>query len=149
MPMDVSPGDSSGTTVPSVEEAAPLNPVWRGLLIMVGTAALILGVVGIVVPVLPTTPFLLVTAACYARASSRLYRWLLGQRSLGPVVAEWRRSRSLPPGVKMRALAMVGLTFAISIIVVDALILRVGLLTTGLILATFLYRMPTASPYVD
>jgi hypothetical protein len=70
---------------------------------VIGTISLAIGVVGIVVPVLPTTPFLLLAAACYARASTRLYGWLLGQPGLGPIIVEWRRSRSLAPGVKARA----------------------------------------------
>jgi uncharacterized membrane protein YbaN (DUF454 family) len=125
--------------------AGRLNPVWRGLLIVIGTAALMLAVAGVFLPVLPTTPFLLVTAACYARASTRLYQWLLRQRSLGPIVSEWRRSRSLPPGTKPRALALVAATFAISIILVDVMLLRLGLLATGMVLAAFLYRLPTAA----
>jgi uncharacterized membrane protein YbaN (DUF454 family) len=125
-------------------DPATVSPVWRAVLLVVGSAALVLGVVGIFLPVLPTTPFLLVTAACYARASTRLYEWLVGQPSLGPVITEWRRSRSLPPGVKSRALLVVAITFAVSIILLDSLLLRIGLVATGLILATFLYRMPTA-----
>jgi uncharacterized membrane protein YbaN (DUF454 family) len=124
-------------------DPATVSPVWRAVLLGVGSAALVLGVVGIFLPVLPTTPFLLVTAACYARASTRLYEWLVGQPSLGPVITEWRRSRSLPPGVKSRALLVVAITFAVSIILLDSLLLRIGLVATGLILATFLYRMPT------
>ena len=89
-------------------EASPrLSLPVRAVLVVVGTTALVIGVIGIVVPVLPTTPFLLVAAACYARSSTRLYAWLLGQPSLGRIVAEWRRSRSLPPGVKPRALLVV------------------------------------------
>lgn len=132
------------------EEALPdpsaISPLWRAVLILVGTASLALGVIGIVLPVLPTTPFLLLTAACYARASTRLYSWLLGQRSLGPIVTEWRRSRSLPPGVKTRALVVVAVTFAVSVILVDVLALRLILLVTGTVVATFLYRIPTAQP---
>ena len=121
-----------------------VSPVLRAVLIVVGTAALVLGVIGIFLPLLPTTPFLLVTAACYARASTRLYGWLLGQPSLGPIVVEWQRSRSLPPGVKTRALILVAITFAISIVLVDMLLLRVALVITGAILMVFLTRIPTA-----
>lgn len=121
-----------------------ISPIWRAVLLIVGTASLILGVIGIVLPILPTTPFLLVTAACYARASTRLYQWLIGQRSLGPIITEWRRSRSLPPGVKTRALLVVAITFTLSVILVDATVARVVLVVTGVILATFLYRIPTA-----
>ena len=123
-----------------------LNPVVRAALVVVGTAALILGVIGIFLPVLPTTPFLLVAAACYARASTRLYEWLLGQPSLGPIVAEWRRSRSLPAGAKTRALVIVIITFGVSIVLVDGMMLRIGLVLTGVVLVAFLYRIPTTQP---
>jgi uncharacterized protein len=117
----------------------------RAALIVVGSISLALGVIGIVLPVLPTTPFLLVTAACYARSSTRLYRWLLGQPSLGPIIAEWRASRSLPPGVKTRALVVVALTFAVSILLLDTILVQAALVVVGLVLALFLYRLPTSS----
>ena len=125
-------------------DPSSLAPVFRAVLVVVGTASLVLGVVGIFLPVLPTTPFLLVTAACYARASTRLYEWLLGQPSLGPIVVEWRRSRSLPPGVKARALILVAITFTVSIVLVDSLLVRGVLVAIGVTLAAFLYRIPTA-----
>jgi uncharacterized membrane protein YbaN (DUF454 family) len=126
-----------------------LNTALRGLLIAIGTAALVLGVVGVFLPVLPTTPFLLVAAACYARASSRLYGWLLGQRMLGPIVAEWRRSRSLPAGVKARALATIAATFTLSVFLVEPLPLRFVLVVVGVVLGVFLYRLPTAAAASD
>ena len=107
--------------------------------------ALVLGVVGIVLPILPTTPFLLLAAACYARSSARLYRWLLGQPSLGPIITQWRASRSLPPGVKARALLVVALTFVISIVLVEAIPLQMALAAIGLTLGLFLYRLPTSA----
>lgn len=111
---------------------------------IVGTIALGLGVVGIIVPVLPTTPFLLLAAACYARASSRLYGWLLGQPALGPIIIRWRESRTLAPGVKVRAIIVVILTFGVSIVLVDALLLRLLLGVTGGLVTLFLVRIPTA-----
>jgi uncharacterized membrane protein YbaN (DUF454 family) len=135
------PGDA-GVWPPA---ASPRSAPVRALLVGVGTISLGLGLIGILVPVLPTTPFLLLAAACYARASQRLYGWLLGQPSLGPIVVEWRRSRSLPPGVKARALLAVALTFGISIVLVDPLLLRLGLALCGAIVASFLLRIPTAA----
>ena len=58
------------------------------LLIVVGTLSLVLGIVGVFVPLLPTTPFLLLAAACYARGSERLYRWLVGHRYLGQYIRD-------------------------------------------------------------
>ncbi len=138
---DVQPGDPEAAPDPST-----ISPIWRAVLVVVGTASLVLGVVGIFLPVLPTTPFLLVTAACYARASTRLYAWLLGQKSLGPIITEWRRSRSFPPGVKTRALVAVVITFGISIVLIDSLLVRIVLVVVAAILLTFLYRIPTAQP---
>lgn len=138
---DVQPGDPEAAPDPST-----ISPIWRGVLVVVGTASLVLGVIGIFLPILPTTPFLLVTAACYARASTRLYAWLLGQRSLGPIIIEWRRSRSFPPGVKTRALVAVVITFGVSIVLIDNLVARVVLVVIAAILLTFLFRIPTAQP---
>lgn len=114
----------------------------RAVLLVVGTVALAFGVVGIVVPVLPTTPFLLLAAACYARASDRLYAWLLGQRTLGPVIVRWRESRTMDPRVKVRALVVVAVTFGLSILLVEEVIMRVLLAMTGTIVFAFLARIP-------
>jgi uncharacterized protein len=58
---------------------------------VLGTLCVALGMIGVVVPVLPTTPFMLLAAACYARASLRFYNWLLNTRAFGPLILEWRR----------------------------------------------------------
>ena len=137
--------DQPGATLPDQQPyPSAVSPLFRAVLLVVGTAALALGFIGIFLPVLPTTPFLLVAAACYARASRRLYAWLLGQPSLGPIITEWQRSRSLPPGVKTRALLVVAVTFAISIVLVDMTLLRIGLAAIGIVLAVFLLRLPTS-----
>jgi uncharacterized membrane protein YbaN (DUF454 family) len=117
----------------------------RVVLAVVGTVALVLGVLGIVIPILPTTPFLLLAAACYARASTRMYGWLLGQATLGPIISRWRERRSMAPGVKRRALVLVVVTFAVSILLVDALAVRVILAVTGSIVTMFLARIPTTT----
>ncbi len=145
------PTPTLAPAAPAPAPAAPVEPArsaatplpMRAILVTVGTLSLGIGVVGIVVPVLPTTPFLLLAAACYARASDRLYAWLIGQPSLGPIIAEWRRSRSLPPGVRVRALLLVALSFGVSIILAGDLLLRGALLVTGVIVGVFLYRIPT------
>jgi len=133
---------------PSAAPSEPLRRASAGLplraiLVTVGTVSLAIGMLGIVVPVLPTTPFLLLAAACYARASDRLYAWLIGRPSVGPIITEWRTSRSLPPGVRARALAVVALSFGVSIILVDALAIKAVLAVAGLVVGVFLYRIPT------
>lgn len=115
------------------------------MLAVVGTISLAIGVLGIVVPVLPTTPFLLLAAACYARASARMYGWLLGQPALGPIITRWRQTGSMAPGVKTRAIVIVVVTFTASVLLVDSLAVRAILVITGVVVTGFLTRIPTSA----
>ena len=67
----------------------------RWLLWTAGSISLALGVIGVVLPGLPTTPFVLLAAACYAKASPRLHGWLLNHRFMGPMIRDWETHRSL------------------------------------------------------
>ncbi|HYO42121.1 MAG TPA: YbaN family protein [Candidatus Limnocylindrales bacterium] len=142
-----SPADQPSTSAPEPAGVPPATadrsrPI-RIAFAIVGTVALAIGLLGIVVPVLPTTPFLLLAAACYARASTRLYAWLLGQPTLGPIIVQWRETGSMAPAVKTRAIIVVVVTFGVSIFVVEPLLFRVLLGLTGGIVTVFLVRIPT------
>jgi uncharacterized membrane protein YbaN (DUF454 family) len=89
--------------------------VVRVVLWTVGSIALLLGVIGIVVPGLPTTPFVLVAAACYARASRRFYSWLVHNPTFGPLIREWRLHRSIPWRIKLIAIGTMSATISVSI----------------------------------
>lgn len=67
----------------------------RGLLWLAGSVSLLLGLIGVVLPGLPTTPFVLLAAACYAKASPRLHARLLNHRLTGPLLRDWEKHRSL------------------------------------------------------
>lgn len=101
----------------------------KGLLIFAGTVFTATGVIGIFVPVLPTTPFLLLAAACYLRSSQRFYNWLLGNRFFGAYVSNYLHGRGMPRKIKIATIFLLWLTISCSIIfAVQALVIRIILL---------------------
>lgn len=88
----------------------------RLLFLLLGGVFVVLGVAGIFLPVLPTTPFMLVAAACFARSSDRFYNWLLDHPLFGKTVREWREHRSIPHKAKWTAIVMMVVTLSISTI---------------------------------
>lgn len=111
------PGGGPGGFLPSgsmetsaATAAVRRAPTWRRLLwVAVGAAALVTGIVGIVVPLLPTTPFVLLAAFCFARGSTRCEAWLVGHPRFGPMVRNWRERHVIPLGAKRLAWAMMAL----------------------------------------
>ena len=109
-----------------------------------GTLFLLVGIVGIFMPILPTTPFLLLATACYARSSRRFYNWLMNHPALGPLIVEWRTYRSIPWRIKLVAVATMTLTFGSSIIffIKDGW-LQLALTFFGVMMVIWLYRIPS------
>jgi hypothetical protein len=81
-----------------------------------GLTALALGVAGAALPLLPTTPFLLLAAFCFARSSQRLHDWLLGHRQFGPLIRAWQRERAIPRRAKRAAYVSMAAVFALSLL---------------------------------
>lgn len=124
---------------------ADIRPAWqRYALMLAGIVALGLGVLGVVLPGLPTTPFVLLAAACFAKASPRWHAWLKNNRWFGPMVRDWEAHRSLPLKVKWLAsammLAMVSLSAWSLRAPPGAVALLFGLALVGLLVV---WRIPT------
>lgn len=77
----------------------------RGFYLVLGLGFVALGVIGAFLPVLPTTPFLILAAACFARSSTRLENWLLDHKRFGPLLRDWRARGAIPRRAKFASLA--------------------------------------------
>lgn len=116
----------------------------RGLLIAAGMSCVVLGVIGVFLPLLPTTPLMLLAAACFARSSRRFHDWLLANRTFGPLILEWERHRSIPRRTKLTAIALMSATLAVSIVFfVKPPWLQALLAAFGVALAIWMYRLPS------
>lgn len=121
----------------------PIGPK-RGLFIVAGTICLALGALGIILPLLPTTPFLLLSAACYLRGSDRMYQWLLNNKWFGTYIRNYREGKGIPLRGKISALIFLWATIsytAIFVISVDTI--RLVLFAIATIVSTYLIRLPT------
>ena len=121
----------------------PLPPrLVRLLFLLLGWLALGLGLLGVFLPLLPTTPFVLLAAFAFARSSPGLHGALLAHRVTGPILREWQEHRSMPPGVKPWAFVLMAASFGVSLYWVEAPWHRLFLVILALILAYFLWRVP-------
>lgn len=84
--------------------------IMKIILAFLGSLSLVLGILGVFLPVLPTTPFLLLSAALYVRSSERLYNWLMQHRHLGPYIRNFRENRAIPLRVKIVSVSLVWAT---------------------------------------
>ncbi len=90
----------------------------KTVLIILGLLSLGLGVVGIFVPLLPTTPLLLLSAWCFVRSSERLYEWLINNRYLGEYIRNFREHRAIPLRAKILSVALIWLTIGYCVVAV-------------------------------
>ena len=88
----------------------------RSLWFIAGTLSLFIGIVGIVVPLLPTVPLLLLAAFCFGKSSQRAHDWLVNHKTLGPPIEDWRRSGAINKRAKRSATIAIALAFSISLL---------------------------------
>lgn len=110
----------------------------KTLLTIAGILALLLGIIGLFLPLLPTTPFLLLASACFARGSTRLHGWLLQHRVFGVYLRNVEAGNGIPLRAKIVALAMMWASLAYSCLRFEHLGLRIALLATGCAVTVYL-----------
>ncbi|WP_255825543.1 YbaN family protein [Marinomonas rhizomae] len=121
----------------------------RILYLMLGWFSLITGIIGIFLPLLPTTPLVLLAAWCFSRSSVRFHTWLIEHKFFGPIVRDWQSSDGIPRKARNRAIIFMWAGMAISIFIVSRFWATIGLITIGLCVSTYLLRMPIRSEGVS
>jgi len=120
------------------------QPLVKALLVAGGSASLALGVIGIFIPILPTTPFLLLAAVCYARSSRRCHHWLLHNRWFGTIIRDYREGRGMPRSRKILTIVALWLTIGSTAVgAVEDWWVRLALLAVACAVTIHLLRIKT------
>ena len=139
--------EAKAQPVAGVDRFSPVkNSLLRALLLALGWVAVILGVAGIALPVLPTTPFLLLAAACFLRSSRHFYEWLTGHPRLGPYLTYYLDGQGMPYRAKCYTLVLLWSTMLFSAWLVGNPWLTLLLLASGLSVSFYIGRMPVRRP---
>lgn len=115
----------------------------RYVLLAVGWLSVALGVIGIFVPVLPTTPFLLLAAACFVRSSRRFYHWLVGHKRLGPWIRDYLEGNGIPLKGKVYAIGLMWLSIGLSCYLVPLPWARAFMLTSAVLVSLYILKQKT------
>jgi uncharacterized membrane protein YbaN (DUF454 family) len=122
---------------------SPISPV-RALFFVAGVVSLALGIAGIFLPVLPTTPLVLLAATCFARSYRPFHEWLLNHRVFGPTLRDWYEHRSLKRRTKLVAITTMAAGLGASVVFfVEHDWLDATLVALGIVLGVWLYRLPS------
>ena len=115
-------------------------------LICLGWICVVLGVVGIFLPLLPTTPFILLAAWCFAKSSPRFHRWLTSHPKLGPIVHTWQSGEGISRALRNRVLAVMWASMLLSMWIVGKWWSVALLSSIGAAVSIYILRQPIAKP---
>jgi uncharacterized membrane protein YbaN (DUF454 family) len=113
------------------------------ILNILGTVFLFLAALGIVLPLLPATPFLLLAAACYVRGSKTLHNWLISNKYLGPYITNFKDKKGMPLKAKIVTITVLWASLLFSIYRLDSLLLDYTLLVVGIGVTTLILKLKT------
>ena len=123
----------------------------RTLWFIAGTICVVLGAIGIVLPILPTTPFLLAAAACYYKSSERMHRWLLNNKWFGEYIRNYTEGKGLTMKTKITALTVLWITIIFStVFMLDRLLpaqlvlpMQIIMIAVAIAVSAHILRLPT------
>lgn len=120
-----------------------LHIVKRQMYLILGAIFFVTGLIGVILPILPTTPFMILAAGCFAKSSPRFHQALLNNRWIGEDLQRWEKEHTMLRATKKRATWVIVIMFSISIaILMGKLWLQIMLVVIALTLLFFLWRVP-------
>lgn len=111
--------------------------------VAIGSVFLSIGFIGIVIPGLPSTPFFIISAACYLRSSSRLYKWMINHRLFGKYIKMYYKHRAMTVRSKIISLLIMWTMISISVFIIENLIIKIVIVVVGLIGTIFIIKIKT------
>lgn len=108
-------GNSESKQMGTKEENLKEKKFRKRLIFLGGFISLTLGIIGIVIPILPTTPFLLLSSAAFAKSSEKFHKWLLNNKVLGAYIRNYKEGKGMPLKIKVITLCLLWFTILISI----------------------------------
>ncbi len=122
------------------------NKAVKALLLFVGWLSVVLGVIGIFLPILPTTPFLLLAAACFIRTSPKFYNWLVGHPRLGKYLVYYLEGKGIPLKAKIYTITLIAISMGVTSYIVPVTAVKILLPLVGVLVALYIVRQPTLAP---
>jgi uncharacterized membrane protein YbaN (DUF454 family) len=111
---------------------------------IIGTVSLFFGFIGVLLPIIPTTPFVLLSAACYYKGSERLHGWLSGNEVFGPMIRDYEEHGGMRKATKIKALTIMWVAvLASTLLILDTLTMRTLILLIAVIGTASMLRVKT------
>jgi len=120
----------------------------RTLYLFLGTSFVLLAILGVFLPLLPTTPFLILAAFFFSQSSEKCHQWLLNNKIFGPVLSSWENSRCIPAFAKKLSFSMIFVFGTISVVTLPVLLAKVVTVLLITYACYFIYNIPTCSKEV-
>ena len=119
-----------------------MQTLQKKFMVGLGWFFILLSAIGVLLPILPTTPFLILALAIFANSSPKFHRMLLNNRWFGPILKEWEDNRTVTRQIKVRATLLVLVSFSFSIFLLQtSWILQAMLMTIAVILLVYIWRL--------